>query len=192
MEVYTSIYRIKTLSFYENSGYKIGISKGKKELKIRNPVIMREEFFFGENTWAVNEWLYRKVLELHQKWGTKPDKTLSRDHIFEEPIYMEDIESLLSDIKKVLKNQKLAEKIIPLPEDIAFFRPRKETLDVKTGKFITKSNKDFEKTPHEEMYNEQYFAVLKHAKTLLEEIIQDSKDGMLDTYEISVWQHSTF
>ena len=186
MGIHTSIFRIKTIAFYEQKGYKLKLIKGDKEIKITNPVIVKEEFYFGKGVWAINEWLYRLVLKNNKEFGAENDKDLSNENIYEEPIYIEDMKKMLECIEKVLENHDLAEKIFPMPKNLELLRLRKETYDKEKKVYVTNNDDDWEKVPRKEMYDEKYFADLERAKKMLEQLITEDSEVTSDVYEIEI------
>ena len=186
MGMHTSIYRERDVRPDNYEKYSIRLFKGEKEIKLENPVLLREEFYFGKSVWAINEWFYQWRLKELKRWGDEPDEELSYEWIDEEYIYLDDLKRLLRDIRKVLVKPELAEKVLPMPKDLKLVRPKKETFDEKENMYVTSSEDDWENVPREEMYDDSYFEDLRWAEKQLEKLIKEDSEDLICDYIVDV------
>lgn len=157
MGIHTSIYRIRSLHRNEDKArYSITLTKSRKPLALTNPCEIREEFYFGKSVFQIDNWLYNRIKQKYQEYNETPE--LYYCELFDEMIYLDDIKALAKDITQVLENRQLAPKILPYPEDL-----------IQEG--CAK-------------YDDSYFADLKYALSLLQQIIQESDDDLIESYYI--------
>lgn len=181
MGIHTSIYRERYISWTDVDKYQIKLFKGAGEVKLENAVSIREEFYFGKSTWAINEWFL--------KWAMKEyddDEDLSYEYVYDKYIYLDDLKKLLKDVKKVLKDPTLAEKVLPMPKDLKLVRPRKETLDAVKNIYVAGDEDDWEDVPRNEMYNEYYFETLKRAEEIIEQLIREDGGDLISDYILQI------
>lgn len=182
MGIHTTIYRERYLAFDDLEKYKIKLFKGKKEIKLFNPVLIREEFYFGKSAWAINEWIYQRVL----RECIEPDEDLSYEYVFDKELGIKDLQDLYKDVTKVLDNHKIAEKILPMPKDLVLEKPKVRCYDSKNKVYKIWSEDDFEIVPRSEMYNDYYFDLLKRAKELLERLIEEDNGDVISGYTVEI------
>ena len=183
MGIHTSIYRERFIPVYEKEKYQIRLFEDDKEIKLDNAVSLREEFYFGKSVWHINEWFYQLI---KKRDGDGADPDLSYEWIYEEYIYLSDLKQLLGDIKQVLENPELAEKILPMPHNLELVRQKVPRINPKTGNYIVKAGDEWEKVPREEMYDEYYFETLKRAKELLEQLIAGDNNELVSEYLVDI------
>ena len=186
MGIHTSIYRERDVRPDNYEKYSIKLFKGDQEIELYNPVLLREEFYFGKSVWAINEWFYRWQLEEYKKWGDEPDEELSYEWINEEYIYLGDLKKLLRDVKKVLKEPRRAEEILPMPKDLRLVKPKEKYYNKEKDAYIVGSDTEWDDVLREEMYDEYYFESLRRAERLLERLIREDDEDLISEYIVNV------
>lgn len=186
MGIRTSIYRERDVRPDGYEKYEIKLLKEGKEVELENPVLLREEFYFGKSVWAINEWFYQWQLKEYEEWSGKPDEDLSYEWIHEEFIYLDDLKELLRAVKKVLKEPERAEEILPMPKDLKLVKPKEETYDEERKGYVTYSEDDWEYVSREEMYDEYYFESLRRAEKLLEQLTREDEGDLICEYVVDV------
>lgn len=186
MGIHTYIYRERDVRPDGYDKYSIKLFKGKKEIKLYNPVSLREVFYFGKSVWAINEWFYQWKLRELKRWGEEPDEELSYEWIDEEYIYLDDLKLLLKDVDKALANPERAKEIMPMPKDLKLVRAKESCFDEEKGVYVISSEDDTEYVPREEMYDEYYFDSLRRAKELLEKLIAEDGGDLISDYILDI------
>lgn len=153
MGIHTTIYRERDLRPDNLKKYSIKLFMGDKEVKLENPVLIREEFYFGKSVWAINEWFYQREIKECKRWGFKPGKDLSYECMFDQIIYLDDLKELLKDVNRALEDPDRVKEIMPMP-------------------------KKLKSCP----YDEYYFESLRWAKELLEQLISEDEKNRTNLY----------
>ena len=183
MGIHTSIYRERVIRPWNTDKYSIKLFREKKEIGLENPVSIREEFYLGKSTWAINEWLRKTV---SRNYSEEEIKDLTYEWIDEKYIYIDELEKLLNVVEKVLNNHKLAKKLLPVPNNLKLVRPKQRCYDKELKAYVTKTGEDLEKVPRAEMYYEWYFEDLERASGILKKIISEDNDDLISGYIVDV------
>lgn len=169
MGIHTSIYREKYVGRDDlRKRYKIKLLCGEKEVKLINPVAIREEFYFGKGVSQISNWFYKRLVK---RYGKKECRDLFPDEMFNQFVWVDDFEELLKDINKVLARPELARKVLPYPRGFAL---------------MTMEGNKWRRLTTEELYGEGYFDDLRRAKVLLEQLVAEQDEEVNFDYTLDV------
>lgn len=104
MEVWSSIYRVRDISLCDDYSIKL-IAKDGREVKLENPIEIKEEVYGSKNITPIHEWFVRFARE---RLGITGDELVNDSYSADIPLDLDDLVELVDTINKVLKNLSLA------------------------------------------------------------------------------------